>query len=231
MASAGYHLTLVARREDRLQSVAERIGTDRMVEICPVDLGREDDLGELVARAEDAIGPIDVLVNNAGVEVVGRSHEVAGADVEQLMRVNLLAPVRLTGAVLPNMVSRGTGTIVDIASVAAYAHPPQQTFYSASKAALAAMSTSLRSELRKQGVHVLTVYPGPIRTEMSDRVIEVYPDGHSTGLPWGRADVLAQRIVKAIRRQHSTVVYPRIYWLPKLFPHLARLVIDASGRR
>src|SRR5207237_5923778 len=91
-----------------------------------------------------------------------------------LFALNVLTPFKLTCTLGPGMMTRGRGCIVDIASVAALAPQPGFFFYNALKAALSAASESLRGELRGHGVHVLTVYPGPVRTPMADANFAVF---------------------------------------------------------
>lgn len=227
-ASAGFDVTLVARRRAEIERVARETGGK--VGTCTItrDLSELEGLEDVVREAEHALGPIDVLVNNAGFAIVGKSDTVDITDSERLLRVNLLAPSRLTRAVLPSMAARGNGVIVNISSVAAFAHPPYQTHYSMSKAGLAAMSVSLRSEMRKKGVNVVTVFPGPCRTAMGEYTTVVYVRDPTGPLPWGNADVLAGRIVRAVRRKRGTIVYPRFYWIVKLFPGIARRAIDLT---
>ena len=228
LASEGHNVTLVARRETELRRVAKEIGPSVDSNAMAYDIGDTSGIAELVRRAEAKLGPIDVLVNNAGFELVGRSNEIALEQIEEIMRINFLASCAMTQAVVHGMIERGRGTIVDVASVAAYACPPFLTYYSASKAALEAVSVSLRWELKRHGIHVVTVYPGPIRTPMGDRALAGYRGTPTTGLPWGTPQVLAGRIVRAIKRRRGTVIYPRFYWLPRLFPRLNRLVLSLA---
>jgi len=129
--------------------------------VVEADLTAHERACEWVDAAAEALGAIDVLVNNAGVQIVGRTVDTSVEECERMLRLNVFSPLRLTKHVLPGMIARGRGTIVDIASMAAIAPTPGMFYYNASKAALAAASESLRGELRGSGVHVLTVYrPG-----------------------------------------------------------------------
>src|SRR5262249_13629416 len=147
-----------------------------------------------IGPAEEKLGPIDVLVNNAGVQNSGLTAESDVAEAERLLRVNLFAPLFATRALLPRMLERGSGTIIDVASVAALVAAPGQAWYGASKAGLATFSEALRGELRGTGVHVLTVYPGPVDTAMAKAAYEVF--GGKKGivgmLPEGDAAELAR---------------------------------------
>jgi short-subunit dehydrogenase len=151
----------------------------------------------------------------------------------QLIHLNLVTPMLTTRHLLPAMIARRSGTIVDIASLAALAPQPLFTWYGASKAGLAAFSESLRGEIHGTGVHVVTVYPGPVTTPMAD--INYAAVGGRKGiigaLPEGRADELARRVRRAIERRSNRVIYPRAYHAARWFPWLARWLVDAIARR
>lgn len=223
-ANAGYDVTLVARRQAELERVASATGGRTKVQCLPYDLSDLGGIEDLVAKAEAGLGPIDALVNNAGIQVLGHAHEVTIAETDRQFAVNLQAPLRLSKAVVPGMIARRTGAIVDIASLAAITHVPYMGYYSASKAALAAASITLRAELRAHGVHVLTVYPGPVRTPMAHTGANFYEsDGP---LPWGTPEQLADRILTALRQRQGTLVYPRFYYLSRWFPRVSQWVTE-----
>jgi short-subunit dehydrogenase len=226
LAAAGYDLTLVARREAELDRVARELAVRVDVMVRPFDVAAVTELEALVAGVVTDRGPIDVLVNNAGYELIGWSKDVDIDAVAQITRVNYLAPCALMRAVIPGMMERRRGAIVNVASVAAYTSPPFLTYYSGSKAALAAVSVSLHSELKPLGIRVVTVYPGPIHTAMGERSVARYAREPTRGIPWGRADVLARCIVAAIRSGRRAVIYPWFYHLPLWLPRLSRRVMN-----
>jgi len=222
--SADRHvLTLVARREQKLAEVAEACAGE--AHVLPADLTDPVVVEGLVERAEALGGPVDVLVNNAGIEYIGATAQMDPDLGERLLRLNTLTPLRLTRGVLPGMLARGRGHIIDVASAAAFVAPPFGTHYAASKAALAAAGHQLRWELRETPVKVLTVYPGPVSTEMGTRVLDHYTFDPSKGLPWGTADELAQRILTAMRRGDGELFYPRFYALSRTFARAARWIM------
>jgi len=219
-AAHGARLTLVARRKDRLETLA-KAAQDTFV--VAADLADVERATEWIAPAEAALGPIDVLVNNAGVQIVGPSEIEDVARGEELLRLNVFTPMRLTRAVLPGMLARKRGTIIDIASVAALAPMPGMFYYNSAKGALANASEGLRGELRGTGVHVLTVYPGPVDTDMARASYTKYePTFTARFAPLGRADVLARRVRRAAERKSARVIYPRVYSLALTFPRIAR---------
>lgn len=240
-ARAGHRLTLVARRRELLERLAGELGATPAAHVVVKDLSEPAGATEWVAAAEAAHGPIDVLINNAGIENTGPFEESDPAVGSRLLRTNVETPLLLARHLLPAMVARGSGAIGNVASVAALSPMPLQAWYAASKAALATASETLRRELRATGVHVLTVYPGPVTTAMADAAYASYGGrkGIVALLPEGRADVLARRVLRAIARRRARVVYPRFYaltrwlaWLPPLLAWLAgpRLRADAKAR-
>ena len=179
-----------------------------------------------LSEAEAKHGPIDVLVNNAGMENVGALVNSDAAVGQKLLNLNLMTPLLLTHELVPRMVKRGSGSIVQVASVAGLVAPPGQTWYGASKAGLAQFTETLRSELEGTGVHVCVVYPGPVKTPMGDAAFEKYGGrGGTAGLaPEGKPDVLARLIRKAVERRKARVLYPGFYAMTYWFPWFSRWV-------
>lgn len=220
-AAKGAKLTLVARRRDRLDELARELGVETSVH--GVDLTDPQRAADFIEPAEKALGPIDVLVNNAGVQLIAPT---PGFDVEageRMLRLNVHTPLRLTVALLPKMIARGKGCIVDVASMAGLTPMPGMYYYNATKGALGNASEGLRGELRGTGVHVVTVYPGPVDTDMGRRGYERYEPTLATRLsPLGRADELGRLVVRAVERRRPRVVYPRMYGVALWFPRLSR---------
>jgi len=218
LARTGARLTLVARRRDLLDNLCASLGDGHRAIVA--DLA---DPARATALAEE-VGEVDVLVNNAGVQIVGPTAGTPPDDGENLMRVNVFSPMRLTLAVLPSMLARRSGTIVNIASLAALCPAPGMYFYNASKGAIAAASEGLRGELRGTGVNVVTVYPGPVRTAMEQAAWTKYSETRS--VPTGNCQDLAVMVRRAIDRRAARVIYPRIYAAARWFPATARYLTD-----
>jgi short-subunit dehydrogenase len=227
--AAGDRLTLVARRAGLLESVASSFpGRARA---APCDLAAEDPAGWLPG-AEAAFGPVDVLVNAAGCQVIAGFAEVASKAGDTMTAVNFRAPVRLVRAVLPSMRARGAGTIVNVSSIGAAAPPPYMSDYVATKAALAAFSESLGAELRGTGVHVLTVYPGPMNTPMGAAGLRAYGNAPAaTMMPMGDPAGLARAVVGAVAGHRARLTYPRGYALMRWFPVPAGFLVGRFGPR
>jgi short-subunit dehydrogenase len=166
-AAAGAVVGICARRKDRLGAVLERCQKHAPESRMWVrDLADFDQVDELARLVQDELGGIDVLVNNAGAPK--RKHVTAldARTVEALIHQNYLSPIRLTLALLPAMVARGSGLFVNISSVAATLSSPGEAAYDASKAALSVFSEAMAIDLWDTGVRVLIVYPGVVDTEL-----------------------------------------------------------------
>ncbi|MFT3776634.1 MAG: SDR family NAD(P)-dependent oxidoreductase [Minicystis sp.] len=187
------------------------------------DLSISEKATAWIAPAEEALGPIDVLVNNAGVQHIEPTELSVPEDGEMLLRLNVFTPMRLTRAVLPGMLARKRGTIVDISSMAALAPMPGMFYYNAAKGGIGNASEGLRGELLGTGVHVVTVYPGPVDTDMARKGYEKYEPTLAARLsPEGTTEGLARLILKAVDRKKARVIYPRTYAIALSFPRLAR---------
>jgi uncharacterized protein len=225
-SQAGAAVTLVARRAAELEVVAASLAT--RCHIVVHDLSVPEHAAVWLDSAVAELGPVDVLCNNAGAQVIGATGRLDVDEGERSLRLNLLTPLRLTRAVLPAMLARGAGTVVDVASMAALAPTPGMTYYNAGKGGLAAASEALRGELLGTGVHVVTVYPGIIPdTDMAQKGLVAYEAGRALALqPRGTAAGLADRIVRAVERRKARVIYPRMNALARWFPGTTRWVMD-----
>ncbi len=225
-AAHGAHVTLVARRKQALEELAAELPQPSFVV--------EQDLSDLahacdwIPGAEEKLGPIDVLINNAGIQIVAPTVAVAPEQGEAVIRLDLLVPLRLTHAILPGMIARGRGTVVDISSMAALAPTPGMTHYNAAKAGLAAASEALRGELRPTGIHVVTVYPGIIgETAMARSALAKYQAQNvASWIPQGTAAELAKRVRRAVEKRRDRVIFPSSMALSRWFPAATHWVMD-----
>jgi short-subunit dehydrogenase len=164
LAKRGHSLVLAGRDEARLSAVAQRVNQD--VELVVGDLGSDAGVDDLLARLDGR--DIDVLVNNAGFGTYGPFAEIDAGREHELVAVNVDALVRLTHAVLPGMIVRGRGGILNVASTIAFQPGPYQATYGASKAFVLSLSQALWAETRGTGVTVTALCPGPTRTGFVD---------------------------------------------------------------
>ena len=166
LADRGATLALAARSARTLEAVARTLveGGAR-VEAVPVDLREQSERERLVAAVRERLGRIDVLVNNAGLETEGAFTELEWPAVRETVELNLLAPMALTRLVLPEMIGRGSGHVVNVASLAGKTCVPYEAVYSGTKAGLAGWTRALRLELAGTGVRFATIFPGYVRDE------------------------------------------------------------------
>jgi short-subunit dehydrogenase len=226
----GARVTLIARRRDRLDAIAKD-ARDR-THVVQADLGDPEVAFAWLDGAEAAMGPIDVLVNNAGVQIVKGAVETSWEDGERLLVLDLHTPLRLNQLVLQRMIPRRSGTIVDIASMAALAPTPGMFFYNAAKAGLAAASEGLRAEVKPHGIHIVTVYPGPVASDMEAAGRLAYEaTAAANHTPTGTPAVLARLIANAVESKRPRVIYPRVYAMSRHFPNLTRWMVDALTPR
>lgn len=167
LAGRGAVLALCARREDRMKETLERckVGSpESRMWVC--DLAESRAVDELARSVSDELGGIDILINNAGIPKRRHVTKLDSRTVEDVMNINYFAPIRLTLALLPGMLERGHGRIVNISSVAATLSSPGESAYDASKAALAVFSEAMAIDLWDTGIRVHVVYPGVVDTEL-----------------------------------------------------------------
>jgi short-subunit dehydrogenase len=167
LAAQGAIVGICARRGDRLAEVVGRCmdhsPESRMWAVNLADINAVD---QLAVDVLDAYGGIDLLVNNAGIPKRRHTTELDIETITAVMHINYLSPMRLTMALLPQMLARGSGTIVNISSVAATLSAPGEAAYDASKAALTAFSEAMAVDLWETGVKVMVVYPAVIDTDL-----------------------------------------------------------------
>jgi 3-oxoacyl-[acyl-carrier protein] reductase len=184
LAAAGARVAVFDRRADTAERVAQTVGGLAI----RGDVTAEADIDHARAEAERAFGPIDILINNAGISgKVGRTWELARADLEQVLAVNLVGPWLWCRAVLPGMLQRRYGRIVNIASIAGKEGNPTLGPYSASKAALIGLTKSLAKEVVGQGdITVNAVSPAVVATPILEGVPPATIDYMVSRIPMGR---------------------------------------------
>jgi short-subunit dehydrogenase len=226
-AAPGAKLTLVARRLPLLEALAETLrAKGAEVRLVQHDLSVPARAADWIGAAEEAFGPLEVLINNAGAQVVAATATTDVERAEQTVLLNLLTPLRLTRAVLPGMLQRKRGCIVDVSSLAGIAPTPGMTWYNAGKGGLGAASEALRGELRGSGVHVVTVYPGPVSSDMAHAAVAAFEGGLAARIPMGDAATLARLVRRAVQKRRARVIYPAPYALARWFPISTRWLMD-----
>ncbi len=226
IAALGAELVVTGRSGDALQQVARETGAGAL----PADLTDPRQLEGLVREVLERSGGIDVLVNNAGVGWAGRLADMPATDIDELVALNLTAPIRLTRALVPSMLARGQGQIVNVASISGHVGVRNEAVYAATKAGLLGFSESLRYELAGSGVRVSTVSPGVVATKFFERRGDPYTRSRPRPMPPER---IARAIVRAIEQERDEIVEPGWLrfpiWLRGTWPALYRALARRWG--
>jgi short-subunit dehydrogenase len=217
LAGAGCKVGLVARRRDRLKQLADEIGsTNGTAAIADADVGDRAQVVNAVDDIASQLGPIDLLVANAGVGAPTLIEPLNTADIETQFRINTLGVVYSVEAVLPEMLRRGRGHIAAVSSLGAYVGLPGESGYCASKAAVNVFLNGLRIQLRNRNIAVTTICPGFVKTPMT-----AVNDFHMPFLL--EADEAARRIVRALSRRRKIYNFP---WQVALLMKLTHIAPD-----
>jgi short-subunit dehydrogenase len=216
LAAQGCKVGLLARRRDQLETLAQAIrqagGT---AALAPADVADRSQTLAAIEQLRAELGPVDLLVANAGVGAPTLLEPLNVADAEKMIRVNLLGVIYAVEAVLPEMLRRRRGHLAAVSSLAAYKGLPGESAYCASKAGVNVFMEGLRIQLRERGIAVTTICPGFIRTPMT--AINDFK------MPWLlEADEAARRIVSALARKckvynfpwQTTLLMKLTAWLP-----------------
>lgn len=202
LSAKGARLALVERNQQPLEALCHDIVEQGGV-ACPIvaDLSHADGIGQVVAQARHALGGLDVLVNNAGVMDFVRFEQQDTTCIEQMIRINVTAPILLAHAVLPHFLAQHSGQIVNIGSALGAIGFPYHTTYSASKFALRGFSEALRRELVDTGVEVSYIAPRTTRTALnSPAAMQMLA---ATGARVDSPESVAERIVDAMAQGHK----------------------------
>ncbi|MGI9625467.1 MAG: SDR family NAD(P)-dependent oxidoreductase [Longimicrobiales bacterium] len=226
LAQEGYAVGLAARRLDRLQEVAGDIrdyGGQAVAYQC--DVSRESEVRGAVVRCRSDMGPIELLVANAGIGMRTDAGDLDSAEVDHLMSVNFMGAVYAVEAVLPDMLARKSGQLVTVASIAGFGGLPKTAAYSASKAAMINFFESLRLDLEGEGIAVTVVNPGYVQTEMT------VADGRTRPFIM-EVDEAVDRMIRAIVQRRRSLTFPwplaAAAWWGRILP---RGVYDGIARR
>ena len=186
LAARGANVVAVGRRLERLEALADGLaGAPGRVVPCRADVTSEPDVERLVATAVAELGGIDVLVNNAGAEVQGGLEALSTADLEGMLRGNVVSVFLVTRAALPEL-RRSRGTVVNLGSTVV-GRPPHGRFgYVASKAAVEAMTRALAADLGRDGIRVNCIRPGIIPSELRGSSEDDERARFETGMHFGR---------------------------------------------
>ncbi|MEF8841665.1 MAG: SDR family oxidoreductase [Haloarculaceae archaeon] len=210
-ASEGHDVVLVARREERLRAVADGIEDAHGVaaHVVPADLSNREDRADLYAEVTGRGIEVDYLVNNAGVGTQGKFTEIDLDRDLDLVELNVAAPTHLSKLFVRDMVERGGGGVLTVASTAAFQPGPYMATYYASKAYELSFSQALHEELRGDGVTATVLCSGPVATEFQGRAdMTDAPIGRQDGglIRWMEADDVARMGYRGLAEGRAVVV-------------------------
>src|SRR5438067_6982470 len=207
LAAQKTNLLLVARSEPELARLARELWTrDTNVTFAPIDLGGRQAAKQVAAAAVAELGTVDVLVNNAAIELQRRFHTLDTDEIENVVRVDLITPIELSHLLLPGMLERGYGRIVNVSSIAGRVGFPFTEAYAASKDGLIAFSRVLRNDYRRAGVSASAIVLGAVKnTGLGQRTLD------ELGLKTKTAfmvtpDKVARAVVRAIDKDKAEIV-------------------------
>jgi uncharacterized protein len=208
LAARGFSLVLVARREERLRSLATELTSEHEVEaeVIACDLGQETERDRLHAELGGRGRSVEVLVNNAGF---GHQADFARSPRErmvEMVRLNVEAVVDLTSRFVGPMAERGRGSVINVASLGAFQPLPGSAVYGASKAFVLSFSEAIRTELRGSGVTVTAVCPGPVKTEFMAVAEVPGVEDRTPGVVWMSAEDIARQAVDGAAHDKRVVV-------------------------
>jgi short-subunit dehydrogenase len=232
-AREGYRVVLAARRRDRLQALAEDIQAHGG-EALPIstDLHGLEDIQRLVKTTIESCGQIDILFNNAGFGRLDWLEKLDPQDdLQALIQVNVLGVIWMSQAVLPHMIERRSGHIINMSSVAGLVSPPTYSAYSASKFAVRGFTEALRREVGIFGINVSGIYPGGVATEF-DQHAQIHRKTEITTPRWLllSADDVARSVLYLARHPQRMLIIPwplkLAVWFNGLFPSLVDWAVE-----
>jgi short-subunit dehydrogenase len=229
-AKEGCKVVLAARRIDRLQNLAAKIQDAGGEAIAiPVDIVNPADVDVMVKSALDLYGQIDILFNNAGIgRVDWFENHSPERDIDMMVQVNLTALMQVTHAVLPHMLERREGHIINMVSVAGLIAAPLITSYSASKHGARAFTDALRREVVPLGIKVSGIYPGPAKTEFGQHVgkNDAYGSVRKIFNIHMTSAYVARRVLDVAKRPRRSLVIPWWFRIITTFDMLFPVVVD-----
>lgn len=229
-AAEGCKVVLAARRLEKLQSLAAEIQEQGGEAIAiPVDVNQSAEIEVMVQSVLDLYGQIDILFNNAGFGAVDWFENLEPErHIETLIRVNLIGTMLVTRAVLPDMLDRGSGHIINMASVAGLIASPLISTYSASKYGVRAFTDSLRREVAPLGIKVSGIYPGPAETEFGTHLKQKRTREKINRIIDLRltSEYVARRVVDLAKRPRRSLVIPWWFRIITTFDTIFPVVVD-----
>ncbi len=238
-AQEGAKVVLAARRLDRLQKLADEIQDAGGEAIAvPVDVASHEEISLMVETTLDVYGKIDILFNNAGFGRLNWLENLSiRRDIQTQIDVNLTGLIQVTHEVLPHMLKRGSGHIINMSSVVGWVAAPLYSVYAATKYGVRGFTDSLRREVKHRGIDVSGVYPGPAATEFGEHTGKTDAKQDMSSPKWARmsAEFVAEKVVDLAKRPRRTLILPwwfnLLIWASSHFPALADLTLGRVSKK
>ena len=233
-AKKGANLILVARRKEKLESIAEELKKFKISTlICECDVSDKSQVKKMSNLVLEKYQSIDILVNNAGFAIYGSVSNLTTEDIESQMATNYFGMIYCIKNFLPSMKEKGSGHIVNVASVAGSFGLPGIASYCATKFAMLGFSEGLKHELKETGIGVTVVSPIMVRTNFFDHEsFEKMPKYSPMSLS---AETVAQAILKASNSPRLEIIVPWfvriVVWLKNTFPYLINPILGSSFKK
>jgi short-subunit dehydrogenase len=233
LAREGARVALVARGREALEDQAAKIGA--AARSYPCDMSDPEAIRAMVANVERDLGPVSILVNNVGAGTFKPLQQIEQREISMTIDLPLGAAMHASRAVLPTMIRRREGHIVNLTSPSGYFPLPFMVPYTATRHAIVGLSTSLREEVGRYGIGVSLLCPSEVNTgyfERNDADMGWYPR-MSSWFPVLEPETVARRAVQAIRTNRREVIFPwqlaLVTWLYRRFPVIGLGLIKALG--
>jgi NADP-dependent 3-hydroxy acid dehydrogenase YdfG len=238
-AEEGAKVVLAARRLDRLQKLVNEIqdaGGEALA--VPVDVTSREEIHLMVETTLDIYGKIDILFNNAGFGRLDWLENLGGhRDIQTQVDVNLTGLIQVTREVLPHMIKRHSGHIINMSSVAGWVSPPLYSIYSATKFGVRGFTIALRREVKSLGIDVSGIYPGPAVTEFGEHTGDYSAKKKYSTPKWAvmDAEYVAEKVVALAQRPRRSMILPwwfmPIIWFDQHFPRISDFFQSQFAKR
>lgn len=235
LVSEGANVSMVAYPGNQLETFTEELKQPGIKLIWfDEDLRQDNSIQKVVHETRQQLGEIDILINNAGIEVTAPYHQLSHDTIESILRCNLRAPMLLSNLVLPGMLNRNEGHIVNISSLAGKSGPSCQEVYAATKAGLIGFTNSLRATYRKTNVGASVICPGFVEAGIYDRLKTKTGLQAPKLLGTSRPETVSKAVIRAIRKNLPDVIINPIpvrplFAISALFPKFGEWLTTLTG--
>ena len=230
---SGANLVLLARNEQKLEKLKGDLEAKYPIKVWTIgaDVGNKEALEGALAKIDEQVDTIDILVNNAGFGKFKTVLDLDLLDAENMFKVNVLGLVMITKWILPKMVEKKQGHIINIASMAGKIATPKSAVYAATKGAVLSFSDSLRMEVKDHGVFVTTVNPGPIATNFFDVADDTGTYLKNVGRWVLKPEFVAEKVVAKMMSNTREINLPKVMELGSRLYRLSPSLVEKIGKK